>query len=428
MKRLFYMLLAAVAFLAVSCQDSLPPVIEDPVTVPDSKPEPEPDPESQPEQEANSYILEGSTTAFASVELSNLGEYICIAATPVDGINSFEAIFEQEEFFYVAISPLLNGKEFDLMTEQNLYTVMSTLDGAYLESVAPSMKEEIKAGKCLFDYKDGKAEVMLTLTLNDGRTLAAKMEAEEQGIVVNENIFAIAGDEKPLRTAFYLKENGLTTLYLTPAGIEFFEDISITTYYAYIILEDSQCHGRTLNVSDIVAVGYGDNFNEIYMDSREVEAEGTLRVASDTEDAAHYQVYADVTVAGTTVKLRFDGNAIDANAKEVVQNEVTYSGKVYAITAVYLDEASSSENTCAVMIHTEKDDVVKISLPTSFLDGKAHGFSQSPDLYIEYDGQVYSKASGYSGTVTVGLDGDTLSIEATNYNNLKITYEGAYGV
>ena len=164
------------------------------------------------------------------------------------------------------------------------------------------------------------------------------------------------------------------------------------------------------------------------MDSREVEAEGTLRVASDTEDAAHYQVYADVTVAGTTVKLRFDGNAIDANAKEVVQNEVTYSGKVYAITAVYLDEASSSENTCAVMIHTEKDDVVKISLPTSFLDGKAHGFSQSPDLYIEYDGQVYSKASGYSGTVTVGLDGDTLSIEATNYNNLKITYEGAYGV
>lgn len=424
MRRLYYLLLAALALLAVSCQDSLPPVVDDPVTIPDPKPEPKP----EPELEVNSYILDSSKTALGSVELSNLGEYICIAATPVEGVESFDAVFGQDEYFYVAISPLLNGREFDLMTEQNLYTVMSTLDGAYLESVAPSMKEEIKAGKCLFDYKEGKAEVIVTLTLNDGRSLAVRMEADEPGIVVNENIFAIAGDEKPLRTAFYLKEDGLTTLYLTPAGIEFFEDIAITTYYAYIILEDSQCNGWTLNVNEIVAVGYGDNFNEIYVDSRETEAEGTLRVASDPDNDAHYQVYADVKVGGTTVTLRFDGDAIDANAKEVVKNEVIYAGKSYAITSVYVEEAASPESTCSVLIHTERNDVVRISLPADFLDGKAHGFSQSPDLYIEYDGQVYSKAAGYSGTVTVGLEGDIIRIDATNYDNLKITYEGAVGI
>ena len=376
--------------------------------------------------EANTYAVDKEKSSFGSVEVSNLGEYICIAASPAEGVENFDAIFEQDEYFYVAISPLLNGKEFDLMAEKDLYTVMSTLDGAFLESVAPGMTQEIKEGKCTFNYQNEKAEVEISLTLADGRTLAAKMEAEEAGIVVNENIFAIAGDEKPVRTAFYHKEDGLTTLYLTPAGIQYFEDISITTYYAYIILDDTQCNGRTLDVSDIVAVGYGDNFNEIYVDSREVDALGSLRVLSDPDNVAHYQVSADITLGGTTLKLRYDGNAIDAGTKEVVENEVVYNGKSYGITGVSLDLQPNLENTCAVMIATERGDVIRITLPLSFLDGNAHGFSQSPDLYMEYDGQVYSKANGYSGTVNVGKDENTIKIEATNYDNLKIIYEGPY--
>ena len=377
--------------------------------------------------DANTYAVDKEKASFGSVELTNLGEYICIAATPAEGVQSFDAVFEQDEYFYVAISPLLNGKEFDLMTENDLYTVMSTLDGAFLETVAPDMKDEIKEGKCLFDYKDGKATVEIRLTLTDGTKLAAKMEAEEPGIIVNENIFAIAGDEKPVRTAFYLTEDGLTTLYLTPAGIDYFEDISITTYYAYIILDDTQCNGRALDVSDIVAVGYGDNFNEIYVDSREVSAKGSLKVFADPSDDSHYQVSADITFGGTTLKLRYDGNAIDAGTKEVVNNEVIYDGKTYGITDVILNLQPDPANlTCTVMIWTTRGDMVKITLPVNFLDGNAHGFSQSAHLYMEYNGQVYSKATGYSGTVTVADDGDTIRIEATNYDNLKITYEGPY--
>ena len=377
--------------------------------------------------DANTYAVDKEKSSFGSVELTNLGEYICIAATPAEGVQGFDAVFEQDEYFYVAISPLLNGKEFDLMTENDLYTVMSTLEGAFLETVAPDMKDEIKEGKCLFDYKDGKATVEVRLTLADGTKLAAKMEAEEPGIVVNENIFAIAGNEKPVRTAFYLKEDGLTTLYLTPAGIEYFEDISITTYYAYIVLDDTQCNGRALDVSDIVAVGYGDNFNEIYVDSREVSAKGSLKVFADPSDASHYQVSADITFGGTTLKLRYDGNAIDAGTKEVVKNEVIYNGETYGITNVILNMQPDPVNlTCTVMIFTERGDMVKINLPVNFLDGNAHGFSQSPDLYMEYGGQRYSKATGYSGTITVADDGDTIRIDATNYDNLKITYEGPY--
>lgn len=377
--------------------------------------------------DANTYAVDKEKASFGSVELTNLGEYICIAATPAEGVQSFDAVFEQDEYFYVAISPLLNGKEFDLMTENDLYTVMSTLDGAFLETVAPDMKDEIKEGKCLFDYKDGTATVEIRLTLTDGTKLAAKMEAEDPGIVVNENIFAIAGDEKPVRTAFYLKEDGLTTLYLTPAGIDYFEDISITTYYAYIVLDDTQCNGRALDVSDIVAVGYGDNFNEIYVDSREVSAKGSLKVFADPSDASHYQVSADITFGGTTLKLRYDGNAIDAGTKEVVKNEVIYNDETYGITNVILNmQPDPASLTCTVMIFTARGDMVKINLPVNFLDGNAHGFSQSPDLYMEYGGQRYSKATGYSGTITVADDGDTIRIDATNYDNLKITYEGPY--
>ena len=376
--------------------------------------------------EANTYAVDKEKSSFGSVEVSNLGEYICIAASPAEGVENFDAIFGQDEYFYVAISPLQNDKEFDLMAEKNLYTVMSTLDGAFLESVAPGMTQEIKEGKCTFNYQNEKAEVEISHTLADGRTLAAKMEAEEAGIVVNENIFAIAGDEKPVRAAFYLKEDGLTTLYLTPAGIQYFEDISITTYYAYIILDDTQCNGRTLDVSDIVAVGYGDNFNEIYVDSREVDALGSLKVLSDPDNTAHYHVSADITLGGTTLKLRYNGNAIDAGTKEVVKNELVYNGKSYGITGVSLDLQPNQENTCGVMIATDRGDFMRITLPLNFLDGNAHGFSQSPDLYMEYDGQVYSKANGYSGTVTVGKDENTIKIEATNYDNLKIIYEGPY--
>ena len=377
--------------------------------------------------EDNTYAIDKVKSSFGTIEISNFGEYLCIAATPTKGVSGFDVIFEQDEFFYVAISPLLNGKEFDLVTEGDLYTVMSTLDGAYLETVAPSMKEEITAGKCQFEYKEGKAKVEIAITLADGTTLAAKMTAEEPGIQVNENLFAIDGNEKPLRTAFYLKENGLTTLYLTPAGIDYFEDISITTYYAYIVLDDTQCNGRELNVADIVAVGYGDNFNEIYVDSRDVSARGSLKVMSDPADVSHYQVSADIAFGGTTLMLRYDGNAIDAGAKEVVKNEVIYDGETYGITDVILNLQPDPANlTCTVMIWTTRGDMVKITLPVNFLDGNAHGFSQSSNLYMEYDGHIYSKATGYSGTITVAEDGETIRIEATNYDNLKITYEGPY--
>ena len=376
----------------------------------------------------NAYELDGVQASFGSVAVSNFGEYICIAAAPPEGIEDFDAIFDQEEYFYVAISPLLNGRQFDMVSEQKVFTVMSTIEGAFLETVAPTMTDEIVSGTCTFNCVEGVVDVNVEIVLMNGAELKVKLAAVEEGILVNENIFAIAGDEKPVRTAFRMLEDGTTTLYLTPAGIEFFEDISITTYYTYIILDNGKCHGRTLGVEDVIAVGYVDNFNELVVDSRDVATTGTLNIAADPDNLAHYVVALDLDFAGTSLKIRFDGDTIDALAKEVVENEVVYNGESLGIKTVCVDSMPNPEGVATVMIFTEQDDIVYIYLPDNFLDGIAHGFSQSQNLYIEYEGVIYSKANGYSGTVTVGIDGDVIKIEATNYDNMEITYEGPYEV
>ena len=415
------------AFAVISCEKP-----EVPGTGGQEQPEQEQPEQEEPEKPENAelgdnaYELDGERYEFASVQLSNIGDYICIAATPSEGVANFDEVFDQDEYLYIAISPLLNGKEFNLVSEERVFTLISTLDGAYVETVAPSLTDEILSGTCVFNCVEGVADVEVSIVLADGTELRAKMSAEEQGIVVNENIFAIGGNEKPVRTAFRMLEDGTTALYLTPAGIEYFEDISITTYYAYVILDDSRCHGRTLAPSDVIAVGYADNFNDLIVDSREVPVTGTLNIAADLDDPAHYVVSMDLDFAGTSLKIRFDGQMLDASAVEVVENKVVYNGESLGINKVSVNMQPNPKSTYAVMVHTDRDDGVSITFPSDFLDGNAHGFSQSQNLYIEYDGKVYSKATGSSGTVTIGVRDNIIKIEVTNYANLEVIYEGPY--
>ena len=382
----------------------------------------------QPEltPKSNVYSVDGQSGVFESVVVSNIGEYICVAASTSDGVDIFDEIFDQEEYFYIAISPLLNGKEFDMKREERLYTVISTMQGAALESVKPETTQEIQSGTSLFNCKDGKVEVTLDLVLENGSTFSVRLSAEETGIVVNENLFSIGGNDKPVRASFSKLEDGKTALYLTPAGIEYFDELEIATYYAYIILDDSQCHGKTLAVDDVIAVGYVDNFNSLTVDSREVATTGTVNVASSSGDSSHFVVSADLDFAGTSLKIRFEGKTRDADVKQVVESKIIYEGKSFGIKNVMLDSRLSDDGISYVKITTDRDDVITISLPSNFVDGNAHGFSQSSDLYIEYGGVVYSKANGSSGTVMVGVNDGMLKVEATNYKNLEIIYEGSY--
>lgn len=376
----------------------------------------------------NTYVIDGKEFQFGSVAVSNFGEYLCIAASPEKGVENFDAIFEQDEYLYAAISPMLNGKEFDLMTEKELFTLMSTLQGAAIESLAPATRDEISEGKCTFTYSDGKASVSIVMKLKSGVELSAKMTAEEPSLVVNENIIALDGENKPVRTAFYESKDGMTTIYLTPAGISYFEELEITTYYAYITLQDSQCDGSRLNVSDINCAGFVNNLNGTHKSSIDTKTSGTVNVLKDPDDPWHFTVMAELDFSGTTLEISFDGNAISTEVTEVKESVVEYDGKKQTIKEVWLNTMPNPEDTRSVVILTEEGNDVCLTMPRNFIDGNAHGFSQSPYMNIRYNDTIFSKATGYSGTVTVGIDGSTMTIEATNYKNLKISYEGPFKV
>ena len=195
------------------------------------------------------------------------------------------------------------------------------------------------------------------------------------------------------------------------------EELYMTKLIHLVIAYSLDCE-CFLDVSDVIAVGYVDNINGLVVDSNEIPTTGTLNVLSDPENPAHYVVSADLDFSGTTLKLRFDGRTIDANLVEVIGNEIIYDDNTYAIQGVSLD-MPAGDSVCKVMLQSVKGELT-ITLPVDFLDGNAHGFSQSPDLYIEFDGNVFSKANGYSGTVIVGVEDDVMHLDVTNYDNLKI--------
>lgn len=424
MKRIFTITIyAAIAALLLSCEkpanndDNGTDTPTPPVEIPTDKPA---------EQAMNSYVINGDGHGFGSVVASNFGEYLCIAASVAEGVSSFDKIFEQEEYFYVAITPMLNGEEFDLMTETKLYTVMSTLKAAEIETVAPEMKKEIQEGKCVFTYDDGKTTVEISLTLTDGRELTAKMEAEEN-IVVNENIITVNGTSKPIRTAFHKTEDGLTEIYLTPAGISYSEELAITTYYAYLILNENQCTGKTVMASEIIEAGLVDNTDETCISSVTSECSGTVNVLRDDENPSHYTVVASINLDGTVIDVQFKGNAIDYDLKPEIIYEVVYGKRSYKISNVILDKTIGNDLWKVTVESNGKD--FTITMPSTAFDGNPKGFSQfknNPDVMVTYGDNVYNYASGHSGTITVGIDGESIHIEFTNYNDLKVLYEGAF--
>lgn len=436
MKR-FYLLIIAitVAIASVSCekepvpgQGNTPPASEN--THPEPGDTPGDTPGTQPETPVtpseNSFILNGEETPFGSVVVSNFGEYLCIAASTSEGVESFEEILEQDEYLYVAISPLLNGQEFDMMTETKLYTVISTISGVELESVAPGLTDEIISGKCRFAYEDGITIMDISMVLTDDSTFDAKLTAEEV-ITVNENTIAVDGDTRPIRAAFKKEEEGKTTLYLTSAGLVYASELDIAIYYAYITIDDALCNGTTIDVSKITEAGIVDNASEQTISSKTTETTGTVNIKRASDNPAHYTVIAYLNFGGTMLEIQYDGIAVDFNHAPEVIYEVVYGKNSYKINQVTLDKTVGN-GLWRVLVESEGEDLT-ITLPAEEFDGNPKGFSQFsdiPEVQVTYGENVYSKATNAVGTMTVGIEGENIHVEFTNYKDLSVLYEGTF--
>lgn len=416
---------AAMTILFASCDKTDSPEEKNPTENPG--PDKPAEPAEPAEPAANSYIIDDEQFSFGSVALVNLGENIGMAACPAENITSYEAILEQDQYFFAGLSPLLNGDGFDMMTESKAFTIISTLDGVHIEGISPESTDEILSGSCQFEYSDGAATIRVDMVLADGTAFKANLSAEQSELIINENTITRNGEEKPIRTAFFKEEDGITYLYLTPGGIDYGEELENVTYYAYLALETSGCDGSVLSPEDLVMAGIVDNAYGKYIDSSENETSGTVTVRKDPASLDLFTVTADLVIGTETLKIVFQGNAKDYLLEPEETYEVIYDGESYQISEVILDKTVGDGLWTATLKTTGEE--VSLTFPSDAFDGNAHGFSQykqNPAVGAAYGDTVYNSGTGSSGTITIGINGENIRIDFTNYNNFTVLYEGPF--
>lgn len=439
MKRLSISSVVALAIstlLFVSCDRPEP----DPVTpTPPAEEETLISPDGYPVS-ANTYIIgEKDVISFKSTALMMVGENIAIAASAEEGYTDVTSIMgESSEFFYAAVSPLLLNKEIDLKTEKSLFTVISTLAKAQLETVAPGETSEITGGKCKATLDDGRFTFKAELTLADKTCLRVHITADESDspIVINENLIGRGDDIKPLRAAFYKEADGLTYLFFTPGNIQYFEELSIVTYYSYMVIPTDLANGKPVEFAGIgknqtIMFGIVDNVNDdnsFDIDNSTLkEISGFFNITCS--DEGRYKALINLEREGVSYYIAFDGECISADLampEPERENEFSFEKEKMGIDAVTLRKRDEVWHL-TMKISNGKPVVITMS-KRFFEDGGTFGFSQDPNMSVEYDGVIYSKANGYSGTLTMQLDEEagTVETEFTNYKNLNFYYKGDY--
>ena len=384
----------------------------------------------------NSYWIFGEPTSLQSVALDMLDDNIYIVASPTANLATAEEIFESEEYIYVAVSPLLVGKEFDLKTESSLYTIMSTLGGAPIKEVTPENNSEVKAGTVKFTYEGGVAVVKASITLTSGREVKLHLSAEKE-VKVNDNVIARGGEVNPLRAAFYDEGAYSTTLYFTPAGGEYFDELKNASWYIYLGVSNEFLDGASHSLADMDGTssfefGVIDNVSS----SKTIEImAGYLRGGSGNftiskTDNAKYTASINIKLLGVQYVVEFEGECISVDyAPEKKTNFFDFKGTEYAVTSATL---TKGESVWSVEVALSNGKSVVLNAPQEFFntgDG-GRGFSQSKDFTVEYNGTVYSKANGHSGTIISAYNAATnnLALEFFNNSEVKFNYTGVVEV
>lgn len=432
----------AVSFIAIvlfySCDKPEPDPIPSEPDAPEV-PEVPVEPEKPVSPEPNTFVINGESYDFESVSATMTGENVSIAASPQPGYSDVvDMMTDAEEYMYVGISPILVGKEFDLMTEQNLYTVYSTLADCFIEILAPGETSEITSGKCLVTVEDNTVTLAADIELKDGTSLKALIVTDniETPIVINENEIGRNDEIKPLRTAFYLEKGNLTYLYFTPANISYFSELSIATWYLYMVVPTNLIKGKDISMDELdpscsFVFGMVDNVTpeqsvEVAGDSLK-NLTGTINISNS--ELGSYLVKCELFLNGNVFRIWFDGPCISAKnekPEEKKDNKFKYKKETFDILSASL---SKGEEVWMLTLDMDNGKSAEITMSKNlFQKGGVFGFSQDKNMAVAYDGNVFSKANGFSGTLTMRLD-ETAGIvetEFTNYNGCEFYYFGEY--
>lgn len=448
MKKILFALLAAAVALG-SCQD-------DDGTGNGNEPKPEPGggevvetPVSLDDLKANTLVMNGEETPFAKIFVDEYSGYIMVTATTVAEAESFDWLVDNgAEYVQLLAIPSLFNREFDVMTETDSFSLFSTYEAAPIfDGVAPGVTEALESGRARFDFDGTNAEIFLELKLADGRTISARAAGTYAGEAVEENSIECNGDKKPLRASFYAIEDGMGMFYFTPADVEYAEEMfNLATYYVVLSVDESLINGQTVDLSEpsskYYEIYYVDNMtgNMLYFTSDDTAgATGSFSIKQlDTPSsfAAELSVnfpegFSEEFPAAVSVALSFEGESKDMYAEPEKANEFTYEGETLPIESVVVDTTSelwtvwlSTQSGVDTVEAMESADAVKITAPEEAFSGEGVGFSTYKTISFAYDGQVWNYDSGALGTLTATLDGTTLTLDFTNYDNLKGYFNG----
>jgi hypothetical protein len=128
--------------------------------------------------------------------------------------------------------------------------------------------------------------------------------------------------------------------------------------------------------------------------------------------------------------VEFEGECISVDyAPEKKINFFDYKGSECQTLSATL---TKGESVWSVEVALSNGKSVVLNAPQEFFntgDG-GRGFSQSKDFTVEYDGTVYSKANGHSGTIISAYDAATNNLVLDFFNNsdVKFNYTGVVEV
>lgn len=384
-------------------------------------------------------VINSEQTPLTGIFVDEYSGYMMVTMTDVAGVESFDWLVENEaEYVQILVLPSLCNREFDVMTETDGFALYSTYASAPLfEGAGPGFTEAIESGSCRFDFDGTNAEAFINLKLADGSTIAVRGAGVFEGTKPEENYIERNGDKDALRAAFYSVEDGLGYFYFTPADIDYFEEIEMASYYVVLLVDESLIDGRTVDIateSSYFEVYYVDNATGdmiIGAAGDTAGVEGTFSI-SRLDSEASFAASASIAFSeNISVSLTFSGECTDMYAEPAKENAFVFDDVKTPIASVVVDTTSelwniwlSGESGVETVEGMQSADALRITALEEAFSGEPVGLSTYKTIEFAYGDSVWNYDNGAFGTLTVSLDGETLNLDFTNYENLNGYYSG----
>lgn len=415
----------------------------------------------RPANSLANYMQHGSATIeLKSAFVMTQSGYTYVIASPIEGLDSYEAITESgSDYLFIAVPETEVGQDVKLSTEED-----------YAQAYWMTPDYEYSAGSSNYDYEDdgytdGTIRVELTDTqvsvsvnftaADGGEDFTASYTGAYAAPAEATNKFIFDTEENEAKAAFYNidEDNALLNLYYSIAAITDAKKLEDTRQYVHLAVPFSALWNGEFDITSGSEFSlefvdeYGDQTYSI-SNGNLGGATGTISVEMSTE--GNYTTVIDLSGLGGehTLQVNYSGDHLlysltTPNAYQLQGGEsvalksavLTYADDTYT---VYL---SSEEGVTTVEGMANAD--VKLEFPATFMDGDLYGFSGDENrakINVTYDGVTYNQANTTKGgddalaiggniacsstTSTITVDFSVFNIYKYNNANLTGHYEG----